>query len=404
MSGLSSYSSFEASAETVYDPFAGPTQDDPYESYAALLERAPVYHNEAHGFFALSRFDDVQAAFRDWRTFSSSGGVTVDELLAITGPSLLTTDPPRHDGLRDVLKHVFRPRAVAALEPLAARIVESLLAEVEAGSEVDVVAVLAKRLPVLVICELLGFPVADASTLKRWGDAILERVPDDRSTPEPAREAAALMRAYFEEQIAARRRGGAAGDDLVSVLLRGRVDGEALTEDELIGHCFLLFIAGNATTAALVGNGTLVLARYPEERARLAADPGLGARAVEELLRFESPVQNMGRTTTSDVELHETVIPEGSRVLLLIGAANRDPREFADPDRLDLGRRIRRHLAFGEGIHHCLGAPLARLEGRVALQTLVGRFPAYEVAKVERFRDVTERSLSRLVIATGDRA
>jgi hypothetical protein len=188
------------------------------------------------------------------------------------------------------------------------------------------------------------------------------------------------------------------------VLARGLVEGGPLTQEELIGHCFLLFIAGNATTAALVGNGTLVLERHPEERARLAADPGLGVRAVEELLRFESPVQNMGRTTTRDVELHETVIPKGSRVLLLIGAANRDPRVFADPDRLDLGRQIRRHLAFGEGIHHCLGAPLARLEGRVALQRLLRRFPAYEVVEVERFRDVTERSLSRLVIATNERA
>ena len=404
MSGLSSYSSSDASVATVYDPFAGATQDDPYESYAALLERAPVYVNETHGFFALSRFDDVQAAFRDWRTFSSSGGVTVDELLAITGPSLLTTDPPRHDGLRDVLKHAFRARALAALEPVVGRVVDSLLAGLEPRSEVDVVAMLAKRLPVLVICELLGFPTADAPMLKAWGDAILERVPDDHSTPQPAREAAALMRAYFEEQIAARRHGGGEAEDVVSVLLRGRVDGEPLTEEELIGHCFLLFIAGNATTAALVGNGTFVLARHPEERARLVAEPGLGVRAVEELLRFESPVQNMGRTTTSDVELHETLIPKGSRVLLLIGAANRDPRVFADPDRLDLGRRIRRHLAFGEGIHHCLGAPLARLEGRVALQRLVERFPAYEVVEMERFRDVTERSLSRLVIATGEPA
>jgi cytochrome P450 len=237
--------------------------------------------------------------------------------------------------------------------------------------------------------------------LKGWGDAILERVPDDHSTPQPAREAAALMRAYFEEQIAARRRSGVGGGDLVSVLLRGRVDGEPLTGEELVGHCYLLFIAGNATTAALIGNGTLVLARHPAERARLAADAGLGEQAVEELLRFESPVQNMGRTTTRELDLHGTTIPEGSRVLLLIGAANRDPRAFDEPDRLDLGRRIRRHLAFGEGIHHCLGARLARLEGRIALRTLVERFPDYEVAEVERFRDVTERSLSRLVISTG---
>jgi hypothetical protein len=399
--GLSSYSSSQTLAAAVYDPFSSATQDDPYPSYAALLETAPVYRNEERDFFALSRFDDVQAGFRDWQTFSSRGGVTVDELLAITGPSLLTTDPPRHDRLRDVLKHVFHPRAIATLEPVVERAVDTLLAEVEPQSDVDVVAVLAKRLPVRVICELLGFPAADAPILKGWGDAILERVPDDHSTPQPAREAAGLMRAYFEDQIAARRRGGAGGEDLVSVLLRGRVAGEPLTGDELVGHCFLLFIAGNATTAALIGNGTLVLARHPAERARLAADARLGEQAVEELLRFESPVQNMGRTTTRDVDLHGTTIPEGSRVLLLIGAANRDPRAFDEPDRLDLGRRIRRHLAFGEGIHHCLGARLARLEGLIALRALVERFPGYDVAEVERFRDVTERSLARLVISTG---
>jgi cytochrome P450 len=398
---LSSYRSPEAPGKVLYDPFAGTIQDDPYPSYAALLERAPVFHNEEQEFFALSRFGDVQAAFRDWKTFSSSGGVTVDELLAITGPSLLTTDPPRHDGLRDVIKHVFRPRSLAELETAVSRIVDTILGAIEPGDEIDVVAVLATRLPVLVICEMLGFPTEDAPMLKGWGDAVLERVPDDHSTPRPAREAAALMRSYFQEQIAERRRAGCSASDLVSVLLRGRVEGKPLTEEELLGHCFLLFIAGNSTTSALVGNGTLVLARNPTERARLAADPDLGDRPVEELLRFESPVQNMGRVTTREVELHGTTIPSGSRVLLLIGAANRDPRAFADPDRLDLGRQIRRHLGFGEGIHHCIGAPLARLEGRIALRGLAERFPQYEVVEAERFRDVTERSLSRLVIATG---
>jgi hypothetical protein len=404
VSDLSSYSWSERANRLVYDPFSSESQDDPYDAYAALLASEPVYHNEERGFFALSRFEDVQAAFRDWRTFSSSGGVTVDELLAITGPSMLTTDPPRHDALRDTVKDVFRPRAISGLEPVVARIVDTLLADVEPDSEVDIVAVLAKRLPVLLICELLGFPATDAPMLKCWGDAILERVPDEHSTPPPAREAAALMRAYFEEQIATRRRSRQDGEDLVSALLRGRVDGVPLAEEELIGHCFLLFIAGNATTAALVGNGALVLARHPEQRERLATDPGLGERAIEELLRFESPVQNMGRTTTRAVELHDTTIPTGARVLLLIGAANRDPRAFVDPERLDLGRDTGRHLAFGEGIHHCLGAQLARLEGRVALRTLVTRFPGYEVVDVERFRDVTERSLSRLVISTGGRA
>jgi cytochrome P450 len=381
-----------------YDPFGYETQSDPYPAYRALLEHHPVYRNERRGFYALSRYDDVQRAFRDWHTFSSAGGVTVDDLLEIMGPSFLTMDPPRHELLRDIVREVFRPRAVAALEPSVTAHAERILdacAEREEES-VDLAAELARRLPVLVICELMGFPLDDERMLKSWSDAILERVPDDDSTPQEARAAAAAMRGYFEEQLAARR--VHSGGDLPSLLVHARVDGEPLPHDELVGLCFLLFEAGNSTTTSLIGNSVLLLARYPQERARLAATPGAAPRAVEELLRFESPVQNMGRIASTDVSLHGETIEAGARVLLVIGAANRDPRVFDDPDRLDLSREPKRHAAFGDGIHHCIGAPLARLEGRVALTSLLARFPAYEVTEYERFHDVTQRNVKRLVV------
>jgi cytochrome P450 len=377
----------------MYDPFSLETQLDPYPAYAQLLEHEPIYLNPERGFYALSRFADVQAAFRDWERFSSAGGVTVDDLLEITGPSFLTIDPPRHDALRDILKVPFRPGQIAELADAVRAHVDALVAELD--DEVDVVEAFAQRLPVRVICDLMGFPVEDETMLRRWSDLILERLPDDDRTPEAARGAAAELRGYFLAQLAARRPGD---DDLVGLVAAGQVDGEPLPEEEQVGICFLLFEAGNSTTKSLLANAVHLLAAHDGERAWLLANPDRIAGAVEEILRFESPVQNMGRIAARDVELHGVTIPEGARVLLLIGAANRDPEVFESPDRLDLSRQPIRNLAFGDGIHHCIGAPLARLEARVALPALLARFPNYAVVELERYHDVTQRNLKRLVI------
>jgi cytochrome P450 len=380
-----------------YDPFALTTQEDPYPAYRLLLEHAPVYYNEARDFYALSRFADVQAAFRDWVTFSNAGGVTVDELLELTGPSFLTMDPPRHDLLRAVLREPFRPRALAALAERirahARELVETL------DGEVDVMASFAQRLPVRVVCDLLGFPLADERLLKSWSDAILERVPDDDRSPAAARVAARAMREYFVTQLAERRR--RPGNDIVSLLVTARPAGEPIPHEELVGICFLLFEAGNSTTKALLGTSLLLLGSEPAQRRWFTAHAAGQSGAIEELLRYESPVQNMGRIATRDVELHGIEVRAGRRVLLLIGAANRDPRAFGRPDVLDLTRRPVRTLAFGDGIHHCLGAPLARLEGRAALAELLGRFPEYDVVSYERFHDVTQRNLKQLVVRLG---
>jgi cytochrome P450 len=378
----------------VYDPFSLETQLDPYPTYAWLLEHEPVYRNSTRGFYALSRFADVQAAFRDWEAYSSAGGVTVDDLLEITGPSFLTMDPPRHDALRDILKAPFRPKQIETLEADVRTHVGALIAELD--DEVDIVEAFARRLPVRVICGLLGFPVEDERMLGRWSDLVLERRPDDEHTPAAARNAAAELRSYFVAQLEDRLR--TRRDDLVGLVAAARLDGAPLPEEEQIGICFLLFEAGNSTTKSLLANAVYLLAEHRAQREWLLSNPDRIVGAIEEVLRFESPVQNMGRIVSRDVDLHGVTIPAGSRLLLLIGAANRDPRVFAAPDTFDLSRRPVRNLAFGDGIHHCIGGPLARVEARIALGALIARFPAYTVVELERFHDVTQRNLKKLVI------
>jgi cytochrome P450 len=361
-----------------------------------MLAGAPVYRNEERDFFALSRFDDVYAGFRDWRRLSSAGGVTVDELLELTGPSILTMDPPRHDDLRAIVRPAFEQKSLSRLEARLSELATELLDGVS-GGDFDFCAAFSKRLPVLAVCELMGFPHGDERMLKSWSDALIERVPDDDGTPLAARQAASSMRAYFGEHLDRRRRHPT--EDLLGLLVAGRPSGSPLSEDELIGMCFLLFEAGNSTTAALLANAVLLLEAHPHQRAALCADPARLSGAVEEVLRFESPVQNMGRVTTEPVAFHDTEIPAGARVLLVIGAANRDPVVWPQPERFDVTRAVGRRVAFGGGIHACLGANLARLEARVALGCLLDRHPHYGVVELERFHDVTQRGLKRLVVA-----
>jgi cytochrome P450 len=377
------------STTPVYDPFSHAVQEDPYALYGTLLEDAPVYRNEERGFWALSRFDDIQQACRAWELHSSSAGVRVDDLLEIAGPSILTMDPPLHGMLRNVVREHFQLRAVAALEDEVTRIARELIDEL-AGDEIDLAVGFAKRLPVLVICGLMGVPAQDAAMLKAWGDDLLESG-DGTGTTDQARAAAASLRAYWSEQIADRRR--SPRGDLIGQLAQG-----GLVPDQEIGMCNLLFEAGNSTTGSLIGNAMYALAGNPGQRALLTSDMDLLPQAIEEILRFDSPVQNQTRVCTADTELHGVSIPKGATVMLVLGAGNRDPRAWDEPDRLLLDRPVKRNLAFGEGIHHCLGAPLARLEARVALRLLLARWPDFDVVDAERFHDVTLRMFKHLVI------
>lgn len=362
----------------VFNPYGSQDlYDDPYPVYRELRDRYPAYRNDDMRFWALSRFEDVWRAVHDHATFSSAQGITVvDEPNEYQPPQMILMDPPRHDQLRALVSRAFTPRRIASMEDRVRAIAAGLVDEVVERGEGDFVRDLAIPLPSIVISELLGVPPEDRGDFRRWTDAMVAVTPDPQRIAE-GREAAASLFGYFVQILAGRRK--EPRDDLISALIAAEVDGEAMSEEELVGFCFLLLIAGNETTTNLISNGLVLLARHRDQRAALAGDPSLLATAVEELLRYEAPVQGLARTLTRDVELHRKRLREGDKVLLLFAAANRDDREFDDPDRLDLRRPLERHLAFGHGIHFCLGAALARLEGRLALDRVLARIPEYEL-------------------------
>lgn len=358
----------------VYDPYAPTLWADPFPTYARLREEAPIYRNPDTGFFALSRFADVLTVLHDWSTFSSAQGITLEGLPADVQPEMITMDPPRHDELRTLVKRAFTPRAVAAVAPRVEAIARSLAAELDPAG-FDLVADVAGQVPSAVIAEMLGIPASDRPLFRGWIEALIRRRPDEPATLAAARDASAELSEYLAAQIAARRT--TPTDDLIGFAVRVAHEAGAMDDAELLGFVRLLLVAGNETTINLIGNALLELGRHPAERARVVADPGLVGDAIEEVLRYSSPVPQLCRVTTREAVRHGVTIPTGSQVVMVFAAANRDPREFADPDRFDVGRRIDRHLAFGHGIHHCLGAALARLQARAAVSAVLDRFPDY---------------------------
>lgn len=380
-----------------YDPFSAEDMADPYPAYRWLLHSKPVFHNAERDLWVISRHADVTDCVNDWRRFSSAEGVRVDDLLELAGPSVLTMDPPRHGHLRSLVRKQFGVREIRSLEGTVTENVEYLLDALPAASEFDVAKAFAKLLPVRVICGMLGVPMEDASMLKSWADAMLEATPGQVGASASAIEAATLTRGYWTEALAQRRAKPA--DDLLTAIALGEVDGAVMPLDEQIGMCNLVFEAGNATTGTLIGNAILALGERPEQRQWLRENPAAMPDALEEMLRWEAPVQVLMRVTLEEVEIHGERIPKGARVVLALGAANRDPRVWDKPDELDLTRVPLKNLAFGEGIHHCLGAPLARLEAPVALNAFLGRFPDYRITSFERFNEVSLRTLKSLVVA-----
>jgi cytochrome P450 len=377
-----------------FDPLE---QDEPYDAYRTLRNECPVYRNEARGFWALSRFDDVQRAAREWQRWSSAEGVNLDDTLSLTGPgNFIAADPPDHDRLRRVVRDRFTPATVAAMEPAIRADVRATLAEAMCAGRFDAAATLAWAIPVRTITRLLGLAVDDEPVLRGWLHAIIRRAPDQERLPQAARSAGDDLRSYFLEHVERRRR--TAGDDLLGDVVAAEGRGE-LTGEEIPGLCILLYVAGTETVADFIGNALAVLADRPDQRAALAADPALVPAAVEELLRFESPVQYQVRTAQAAMELHGVTIPAGSAVALLWGAANRDERRWERPDALDIAREAKRNLAFGEGIHHCLGAPLARLQGRVVLEETLRSMPRYRLdGPLERIATHNTRGVARLPI------
>jgi hypothetical protein len=383
-----------------YDIFSPETQDDPYPVYEWLLAQGPVYRNEKRDFYAVARFQDVAANLRDWQGFSSSAGVRPDDLLEMQGPSIIAMAPPRHRELRQIVQPAFGPQEIARLEPIVEKKANALLADLVYDDEIDIVPAFVKRLPVLVVCELMGLPEADAGMLKDWADETASTSAADGSTSASARGAAKNLRDYFAGQLADRRRHP--GDDLISRLATS--DAGPGPQGEAVGMCNLVFEAGNSTTSSLIGNSLVALAEHPGERAWALEHPEAWPGAIEELLRYDAPVQNLSRVVTGPVSVEGMTIPAGATVVLVLGAADRDPREWDAPNALRLRREPRRNLAFGAGIHHCIGAPLARLEGRIGLQLLLARMPDYEIVMAERAHDINLHMYKSVVLAPGPSA
>jgi cytochrome P450 len=360
-------------APFAYDPSRPDFQDQAYEIYRTLRDAFPVFHDEARGSYALSRFEDVRAAANDAATFSSEGTDLSADLL----PHIQAMDPPRHDALRSLVIQAFTARRVTAMEPRMREIAGELLDGFADGGRGDLLAQYARHLPSRVIGEMIGVPPERREAFLGCTEALITAIPDGTPTERSFQPAARIYQ-EFTKLLEERRR--APREDLMSALLAAEIDGRRLDERELLGFCFVLIVAGNDTTTNLIANGAVLLARHPDQRRLLVREPARLPDAVEEMLRFESPAQALPRVARRSVALHGRTIPEGALVRLVWGAANHDEREFDEPERFDVRRRIRRHLAFGQGIHFCLGAHLARLEGRVAFEELLARIPDYELA------------------------
>ena len=376
-----------------FNPIAARMLRNPYPVYARLRKRSPVHRSRVLNAWVFTRYADVEAILRDFRRFSNRpDSVSPDRRRRRSVPpradwTMLFLDPPDHTRLRSLVNQAFTPRVVDALEPHVRTVMHELLDAVDDPAGFDLMRAVAGPLPVIVIAEMLGVPPEDRARFAEWSHArarILEPLVGARERA-LAEAAGKAFDAYFLPIIQARRR--EPRDDIVSALAQAEEAGDALTERETLTMLRLLLIAGNETTTNLIGNGVLALLEHPEQKRLLREDASRIPAAVEELLRFDTPVQLDLRGVVEDCEMRGVPLRRGEPAVLALGAANRDPEVFDEPDRLDLGRSRGSNISFGRGIHHCLGAPLARLEARVALEVLLERYASLRlVGKRPAFR------------------
>jgi cytochrome P450 len=392
--------------ELYYDPYDYEIDAAPHATWRRMRDEAPLYRNERHDFWALSRFQDVLNASIDHETYSSAQGTVLE---IIRSPqrahlqSMIFMDPPEHDRLRGLVSRAFSPRRISELEPEVREIVRSYL-DVQVGSGgFDFVADFGAKVPMMVISSMLGVPVEDRDQIREWMDQLLHREPGETNPEAHRMEIAVKMFSYFAGYVADRRK--APRDDMMTDLLQAELETpegarRRLTDEELLSFLMLLSGAGNETVARLLGWAGATFAQYPDERAKVVARPVLIPNAIEELLRYEAPSPVQARTVMRDVRWHGTTVPKDSVILLLTGSAGRDERQYPDPDRFDVERSNVRHVSFGYGTHFCLGAALARLEGRVALEEVFTRFPEWEVDwdRTEQVHTSTVRGYAKLPI------
>jgi cytochrome P450 len=365
----------------VYSPYAYEIHEDPYPIYARLRAEAPAYRNDEFDFWALSRHEDVLAAFRNVDAFSNSFGVSLDP--SAFGPdahkvmSFLALDPPRHTRMRSLVGKGFTPSKVAQMEDrIRAIAIEHLEPALDMG-EFDFIADFAGKLPMDVISELVGVPPVDRAEVRRLADLVVHREDGLFDVPRAGMDAALTLVGYYQDMVNERR--SVRRDDLASALLDAEIDGDKLTDEEIIAFLFLMVVAGNETTTKLLGNAWYWGWHNPDQGTKPFDDPARVVDWIEETLRFDTSSQMLLRVTRMPLELHDTAIPEGAKVLLLIGSGNRDESVFPDPERYDLDRDTTKLISFGNGRHFCMGAPLARLEARIGLGELVKRVASYEV-------------------------
>jgi cytochrome P450 len=356
---------------TEFNPFRPEVKENPYPYYAWMRKNQPMYFNDRTGFWCVTRYADVVQALRSPQIFSSAYGIGPEKTPGI--PMMITQDPPVHTRLRSLVNKAFTPRMVAQNEPRVQQIVDELLdAVVEKGS-FDLVQDLAYPLPVIVIAEMLGVEPSRRDDFKRWSDDVIHSLAGSVHGHDQAQMMISMQQfgEYFMPIVERRR--AQRENDLITALVMAQEEREALSTGEIFNFLLLLLVAGNETTTNLIGNGALALLQNPEQAQKLRERPDLATSTVEEALRYDSPIQGFFRTTTQDAQIGGTTIPADSKVFVLYASANRDGAQFPDPDRFDIDRTPNNHVAFGLGIHFCLGAPLARLEGRLATQSVLRR-------------------------------
>lgn len=370
-----------------FDPFADAYFTDPYDLYRRMRNEAPVSFNDTYGFWACFRHEDVRRAHLDWQTFSSTHGVdlsmlsTDPELVRMAG-LMIMMDPPDHERARNLVGRVFTPRAVRDLEPMVAGVIEDTLAALDGAGSFDAVTDFAGPFPVEVICRMIGVPTGERQQIRHWLDLMLERRPGERDPTPEGIDAAIALWSYFLELVRTKR--FRPGDDMVTALIGAeleRPDGRTtrLDDEEIAGFLSLLGGAGAETVTKLVANAVVLFHRHPDQYAQVVADPGVVPGAVEEVLRILPPSQYQGRFSVRDSVVGGVPIPAGYPVLLVTGSATRDERAFDRPDEFDIARPPSQALGFGFGIHTCLGAALARMESRLAIEALARRWPRLTV-------------------------
>jgi pimeloyl-[acyl-carrier protein] synthase len=380
----------------MFNPFDPTFHHTLYATYAEIREHQPIYPANLGGwrFWLLTRHADVDASLRDNR-FGRGVYVKTPEqirmepepyrpIVALLNDWMILRDPPDHTRLRKLVNHAFTPRVVENLRPRIQQIADELIERIEHNGSMDLIADYAFPLPIIVIAELLGVPAADRDLFRRWSSVLVQNIDLNQSntTAIEGSKVALEFTAYMQSLIGERKRQPQA--DLLSELIAAEEQGDRLSEEELIANCALLLAAGHETTVNLIGNGVLALLRYPEQYARLGKEPELLPNGVEELLRYDSPVQMTFRDVMVDLEFNGVAMRRGEQVCMALGAANRDPAVFAEPDTLDLARReAGKHVAFAAGIHYCVGAALARAEGQIAIGTLARRLPGLRLQEVE---------------------